>query len=83
MMGRKDFKLPQRVSIGLWEQKGPNFDMDLLAHKEALSKRRTISVPPELISSGRPKISKPWPLSFASVIAITDSISIVQKNLSL
>jgi hypothetical protein len=83
MMGRKDFKLPQRVSIGFSEKTGLNFNMDLIAPKAVLSKRRTISVPPEPLSSGRLKISKPWPLSYASAIAITDSISIVQKNLSL
>jgi hypothetical protein len=82
-MGRKDFKLPQRVSTGFGEKRGLHFDMDLLALKAALSKRRTIPVPPESITSGRLKISKPWPLSYAPVIAITDSISIVQKNLSL
>jgi hypothetical protein len=82
-MGRKDFKLPQRVSIGFGEKRGLNVDMDLFAPKAAFSKRRTIAVPPEAIPSGRFKISKPWPLSYASVITITDSISIVQKNLSL
>jgi hypothetical protein len=79
-MGCKDFKLPQRVSMGSWEKRGLNFDMDLLTLKVALSKRRTIPVLPEIIISGRPK---PWPLSYASVIAITDSISFVQKNSSL
>jgi hypothetical protein len=82
-MGRKDFKVPQRVSIGSWVKRGLNFAMDLLALKVALSKRRTISVPPESITSGGFKVSKPRPLSYAPVIAITDSISIVQKYLSL
>jgi hypothetical protein len=81
--GRKDFKLPQKVSTGLLKKGELNSDMDLLALKAALSKRRTIPFPPEPITSGRLKISNPWSLSYAPVIAITDSISNVYKKLSL
>jgi hypothetical protein len=79
-MGRKDFKLPYRVSMGFGEKRELNLDMNLLALKVALPRRRTTPVLPELVISGR---LKPWPLSYAPVIAITDSISFVQKNLSL
>jgi hypothetical protein len=66
--------------MGSGEKRDLDFDMDLLALKAALSRRRTTPVLPELVISGR---LKPWPLSYAPVIAITDSISFVQKNLSL
>jgi hypothetical protein len=74
-MGRKDFKVPKRVSTGLLKKGSLTFDMDLLAFKAALSKRRTITLPPEPMTSGRLKISNPWPLSYAPVIGIADSIS--------
>jgi hypothetical protein len=66
--------------MGLSDKNGIVFDMDLLALKPALSKGRTIAISPEPILSGT---LKPWPLSYAPVIAITDSILIVQKFVSL
>jgi hypothetical protein len=76
-MGPKDFKVSKRVSTGLWKKESGTLDMDLLAFKAVLSKRRTVAVPPEPMTSGRLKISNPWPLSYAPVIGIADSISIV------
>jgi hypothetical protein len=37
----------------------------------------------ERIPSGKFIILNPWPLSYAPVIDIADSVSIVQKNISL
>jgi hypothetical protein len=76
-MGRKDLKVPKRVSIGLWKKGSLTFDMDLLAFKAVPSKRRTIVLLPDPMTSGRLKFSNPWPLSYAPVIDIADSISIV------
>jgi hypothetical protein len=74
-MGRKDFRVPKRVSIGFLKKGTLTFDMELLSFK-TLSKGHTIPLLPEYSISGSP-VSKPWPLSYVPVIGIADSISVV------
>jgi hypothetical protein len=75
-MGRKDFKVPKRVSTGFLKKGTLTLDMDLLSFKAPLLKGCTIPVLPEYNISGSP-VFKPWPLPYAPVIGIADSISVV------
>ena len=75
--GRKDFKVPKRVSGGFLKKGIVRFDMDRLPFKATLSNGRTKAAPPEYSISGS-LVSEPWPLSHVLVKGITDSMSSVQ-----